>query len=83
MVTLALVTAPGLKESKLFSCFHALRNDSLHEASSHVDHRANDGSIVTRGSDPLHEQPVYLQGVDRKLTQIPQAGITPTEIIDH
>jgi hypothetical protein len=63
------------KESKLFSRFHALRYDSLHEASSHGDHRANDGGIVALGSDSLHEQPVHLQDVDRKLTQLSKLSI--------
>jgi hypothetical protein len=55
IVTLSVVTISELKESKLFSGFHTLRYNSLLEASSHVDHRANDGGIVALGSDSLHE----------------------------
>jgi hypothetical protein len=80
---LSLFTTSGLKESKLVLRFHTFRDDSLLETSPHVDYRADDGGIFAPRIDFLHERLVYLQGVDWKLTQITQAGITSTEIIDR
>lgn len=46
IITLSLVTSPGLKESELLFRFHALGNHAPVEASSHADHCTDPCKVV-------------------------------------
>src|SRR6202040_709418 len=63
--------------------FYALSDDPQLQAASHADHRGHDGSLRRSGGDATDERLVDLEGVNRKLLQIAQAGITRAEVIDR
>src|SRR5665647_1108555 len=83
IVTLALVAMLSQKKCVLLRCFHTLRNEAELEAFTQADHGTDDGGIVLVAGHPAHERLVDLQGIDRKLPQITQAGVTNAEVIDR
>src|ERR1700674_156897 len=83
IVSLNFVTVVSLKKRQLFLRFDTLGDDPQLEASSHADHRGHDGGLVGSGGDLADERLVDLEGVDRKLSQIAQAGVARPEVVDR
>ena len=70
VIALSFVTTVGLQESDLLDCFHALSDYAMLEITAHVDHCVDDGSVVRVSIDSVHKGLIYLQSVNRKLSQI-------------
>ena len=83
IVALAFIAMLSQKKCTLPRCFHALRDDAQLEAFAHVDNGADNGGIVRAAGNPAHERLVDLQGINRKLPQIAEAGIARAEVIDR
>src|SRR5678815_1883424 len=83
IVALALIAMLSQKKCALLRCFHALRDDAQLEAFAHVDYGADNGGIVRAAGNSAHERLVDLQGINRKLPQIAEAGIARAKVIDR
>ena len=63
--------------------FDSCGDHPLFETGAHRDDGADDDAIVVGRANILHERLVDFQDIDRKLTQVTQAGIAGTKIIDR
>ena len=81
IVALRLVAGMRLEECHLFFCFRAFGDNALLQTFSHGDYRTNDRGVVRVCGDVAHEGLVDLQGIDRKLFQVAQTGISSAEVI--
>jgi len=79
---LRLVALMSLKKCQLFPRFHTLGNDPKLHAPAHADYSRHDGRIVRSGGDLSYKRLVDLQRIDRELSEIAQAGVACTKIID-
>src|SRR5580700_10684259 len=82
VISLGLVAFMSLEECQFIFGFHAFRDHPQVQGATHTDDRRHDGGVVRSRSDLANEGLVDLQGIDRKLSKITEAGIAGTEIVD-
>jgi hypothetical protein len=82
IISLSFVTLVSPKKRQLFLRLHALGDDPQFHASAQTYDGTHNGRIVGSRCDLTDKRLVDLQGIDWELTQIAQAGVTGTEIID-
>jgi hypothetical protein len=83
IVPLGLITVVRLKKCQIFRLFHALGNDPQLQAAAHADHCAHDARLVGSSGDLTDERLVDFEGIDRKFSQIAQAGVPRAKVIDR
>src|SRR4029077_14879060 len=81
IVPLRFVAMAGAKEFQLLSCFNTLRDDAQLEALGHADHRGHNRGILASGTDLADKRLIDFEGIERKSSQITQAGIARAEIV--
>ena|ERR1700735_2267613 len=82
MVSLRLIASMILEEGKILGGFNSFGNDSEMETLSHADNRTHNCSVTGRTGDLADEGLIDLEGIQRKFSQVAQAGITCAEVID-
>ena len=83
IIALPLVAMQVQKASVLLGCFHAFGNDPFPQTLAHADHGADDIGIVRVGDHPVDKRLIDFERVDRKSTQVAQAGIAGAKVINR
>ena len=82
MHALQIVAAPRSKNGCSLLVLHPF-GDGLHiQSASQIDHRAHEGTVIVGAHKLFNEGAVDLDHVDAELAQIPERGVTGSEIVD-
>jgi hypothetical protein len=81
-VSLAFAATFFLKKVELFLGLHALGDYAVLQTLSDVNQRAQNHGVVGVRGNVIYEAAVDFQGVQWKLSQIAEAGITNSKIVD-
>ena len=83
VVSLRFITFVVPQKRELFPGLHPLRYHPEAETLGHPDHRGHDAGVAVGRGDLTDEGLVDLEGIDRKLAEIAQAGIAGAEVVDR
>jgi hypothetical protein len=81
-VTLAFAATLFLEKVQLFLGLHAFGDHALIQALSYADERAQDGGIVRAGRNVVYKAAVDFQSIQWEFSQITEAGIAHSKIVD-
>ncbi len=81
IVALRLVALMSLQKRQLFQRFHTLGHHAQLQAAAHADHGRHDGGLIRSSGDLADKGLVNLQRINRKFSQVTQAGISRAEIV--
>lgn len=82
-VSLAFAASFFLQKMQLFLGLHALGDYAMFQALSDVNHRAENGGIVGIRGNIIDEAAIHLQSVQWEFSQIAEAGIAHSKIVDR
>src|SRR4030088_2494656 len=80
--SLRLLAFELLEEQQLRQTFHPLRRNVDSQGARHRDDCSRDSAIIPTIIDVCDERPIYLEAIDREISQAAEARVPGTEVID-